>query len=434
MTSGGRPRGLVGPKGEGREQVVAAALDLLDDAGLDGLTMRALAERMGVRAAALYWHVRDKEELLGLLAEAILAEVREPAPDLPWRTQLEAFAADFRRVLRSHRDAARIVIAVQPIAPRLYEGLVRALLSAGFDGAAAIEVCHLLAGTYVPASVAGELAMPGAADAGPEELGAPLGALDRARLEITGGVAAMTLRSDPTLADLYAGRFHGRPPAVRVDGATVRIAMRHPPVQLRREAAEVALNAAVRWDVSIEEGVWRLRADLRSMRLGSMAVSGGVSDMVLLLGPPLGTVPVRVSGGVDKLSIHRPPGAAARVRVEEGARRLTLDTMRLGSVRGETYWETPDFEEARDRYDMEVTGGASRMTSDTAQPEDPEAAGGPAPAGTGPGDRAEPLSPEEFPTLAPLAELLSRPDLDARFEFGLRVLLDGMERTLAESR
>src|SRR5438874_9369689 len=123
MTAGSRPRGLVGPRGEGREQVVAAALDLLDEAGLDGLTMRALADRMGVRAAALYWHVRDKEQLLGLLAEAILAEVGEPAENLPWRTQLEAFAAGYRRVLQSHRDAARIVLAVQPIAPRLYERL-----------------------------------------------------------------------------------------------------------------------------------------------------------------------------------------------------------------------------------------------------------------------------------------------------------------------
>src|SRR5215831_9219817 len=121
MSVGPRLRGLVGVGAEGREHIVGSALELLDDAGLEGLTMRTLADRMGVRAASLYWHIRDKEQLIGLLAEAIIGEVPEPAADLPWRTQLEAFAAAYRRVLQSHRDAARIVIMAQPIAPRLYE-------------------------------------------------------------------------------------------------------------------------------------------------------------------------------------------------------------------------------------------------------------------------------------------------------------------------
>src|SRR5437879_13799155 len=92
MSAGNRIRGLVGLGVEGREHIVGAALDLLDEAGLEGLTMRALAERMGVRAASLYWHIRDKEQLLGLLAEAIVGEVPEPAPDMPWRAPLEAVA------------------------------------------------------------------------------------------------------------------------------------------------------------------------------------------------------------------------------------------------------------------------------------------------------------------------------------------------------
>src|SRR5438105_15560030 len=123
MSVGNRLRGLVGLGAEGREHLVGAALDLLDESGLDGLTMRTLAERMGVRAASLYWHIRDKEQLLGLLAEAIVGEVPEPAADIPWRAQLEAFATDYRRVLQSHRDAARIMILAQPAAPRLYERL-----------------------------------------------------------------------------------------------------------------------------------------------------------------------------------------------------------------------------------------------------------------------------------------------------------------------
>src|SRR5207245_8000742 len=110
------------------------------------------------------------------------------------------------------------------------------------------------------------------------------------------------------------------------------------------------------------------------------------------------------------------------------ASRLTLDTMQLGSVGGETRWETPDFGAAPDRYDVEIGGGAHRMTFETAQEGDDEPPVEPAPARAASGGWAGPLSPEGFPTLAGLAGYLANPDLDTRFEFGLRILLDGLER------
>src|SRR5919201_3122725 len=89
-----------------REQVVREALALLDEVGFDGLTMRRLAARLGVQAASLYNHVGDKLELLALLGDAVCPEVREPDPGQDWRPRLEALAADYRRVLLAHRDAA----------------------------------------------------------------------------------------------------------------------------------------------------------------------------------------------------------------------------------------------------------------------------------------------------------------------------------------
>ncbi len=50
--------------GLSRSAVIQAALDLLDSAGVEGLSMRAVADRLGVKAASLYWHLRDKEQLL----------------------------------------------------------------------------------------------------------------------------------------------------------------------------------------------------------------------------------------------------------------------------------------------------------------------------------------------------------------------------------
>jgi TetR/AcrR family tetracycline transcriptional repressor len=120
-----------------RSQIVQAALDLLDAVGFDGLTMRSLAKKLGVKAASLYWHVHDKQDLLSLLADEICASMREPDRAVPWRTQLEELGYEYRRVLLAHRDAARVLAGGgAPSGPhrlRLTEILLRTLLDAGFN-------------------------------------------------------------------------------------------------------------------------------------------------------------------------------------------------------------------------------------------------------------------------------------------------------------
>src|SRR5258706_10260733 len=95
-------------------QIVQAALHLLDEVGLEGLTMRRLAERLNIKAASLYWHVRDKEQLIVLLANEICGLLGAPDPALPWRKQVEQFADEYRKVLLSHRDAVRVMLLSGP--------------------------------------------------------------------------------------------------------------------------------------------------------------------------------------------------------------------------------------------------------------------------------------------------------------------------------
>ena len=120
-----------------RSQIVQAALDLLDAVGFDGLTMRSLAKKLGVKAASLYWHVHDKQDLLSLLADEICASMREPDRALPWRKQLEELGYEYRRVLLAHRDAARVLagsgVPSGPHRLRLTEILLRTLLEAAFN-------------------------------------------------------------------------------------------------------------------------------------------------------------------------------------------------------------------------------------------------------------------------------------------------------------
>jgi TetR/AcrR family tetracycline transcriptional repressor len=119
-----------------RVQVVETALEVLDESGLAGLTMRHVAERLGVKSASLYWHVRDKDELLNLVADAICAEIRTPSSTSRWRERLLELAWEYRRVLLAHRDAALLMASTLPVGPhrlRLAESGLATMLEAGFS-------------------------------------------------------------------------------------------------------------------------------------------------------------------------------------------------------------------------------------------------------------------------------------------------------------
>src|ERR671925_750663 len=92
-----------------RDAIVEAALVVLEREGMNGLSMRKVAEELGTGAASLYWHVGDKEELLSLLLDRIVGEAELPEPRREdWRQQVKETAREARRLLTSHRDAAQL--------------------------------------------------------------------------------------------------------------------------------------------------------------------------------------------------------------------------------------------------------------------------------------------------------------------------------------
>jgi AcrR family transcriptional regulator len=129
-------------------QVVRAGLALLDEVGLDELTMRRLAQRLGVKAASLYRHVRDKDELLVLIGDEISGEIPLVRSSGTWREQLVELAWNVRRGLLAHRDAARLLAATPPFGPRRLkhvEAILRILRSGGLsrrDAARAAYHCN----------------------------------------------------------------------------------------------------------------------------------------------------------------------------------------------------------------------------------------------------------------------------------------------------
>ena len=97
--------------GLSKAAVVQAALDVLNEDGMDGVTVRAVARRLGVQAPALYWHVKNKQELLDEMGTEIWRRVSQEllalGSDIAWREGLIAYATIVRRALLSHRDGAK---------------------------------------------------------------------------------------------------------------------------------------------------------------------------------------------------------------------------------------------------------------------------------------------------------------------------------------
>jgi TetR/AcrR family tetracycline transcriptional repressor len=96
-----------------REQVVAEAARLLDDEGLDALSLRTLAGRLGVQAPTLYWHIKNKAELLDAVADAIMDQaieaVPKPGPNEYWAEWLLSAMSALRAAMLRHRDGARTI-------------------------------------------------------------------------------------------------------------------------------------------------------------------------------------------------------------------------------------------------------------------------------------------------------------------------------------
>jgi AcrR family transcriptional regulator len=93
-----------------REEIVDAAVALVDEQGVAALTMRSLAGRLDANTASIYWHVGGRDELLGLASAAVLSRVRWPEDGADWRETLSAIARAFRGQLLDHPHFATLMV------------------------------------------------------------------------------------------------------------------------------------------------------------------------------------------------------------------------------------------------------------------------------------------------------------------------------------
>ena len=119
-----------------RERVLAAALALADEGGVEAVSMRRLGQVLGVEAMSLYKHVADKEAILDGIADLVMDEVEVPSPDLDWRTSVRRSAISAHEAIRRHPWAGLVMesrLNPGPARLRYLEAVVGVLRGAGFD-------------------------------------------------------------------------------------------------------------------------------------------------------------------------------------------------------------------------------------------------------------------------------------------------------------
>jgi AcrR family transcriptional regulator len=125
-----------GARGLDRTAIVEAAIGIADRDGVDALTMRRVAQRLGAGTMSLYWHVRNKDELIELMRDEVAGEqsLREPSGD--WRADLATVARDTRATYLRHPWLASVAWGTPPLGPnhlRQDEVTTAALSGLGVD-------------------------------------------------------------------------------------------------------------------------------------------------------------------------------------------------------------------------------------------------------------------------------------------------------------
>ena len=117
-----------------QEAIVETALRILDSEGLNGLSMRRIADELDTGAASLYWHVGSKDGLLDLLFDHVIGEQQVPGPEpARWQEQLKQVARTQRATILRHRDIVAVSLGRIPMGPHAlrYSEAVLAILRAG---------------------------------------------------------------------------------------------------------------------------------------------------------------------------------------------------------------------------------------------------------------------------------------------------------------
>jgi AcrR family transcriptional regulator len=132
------------------DQIVTAAVEILQESGLDAVSMRSVSSRLGVSPVPLYRRIGNKEALVEAIADRLLADLAPPSDEgEPWDRYALRWARELRARLRRARDSRLILSPGRDAYVEASRPLVEAMRRDGFAPDAAVQACRLLTWTVV---------------------------------------------------------------------------------------------------------------------------------------------------------------------------------------------------------------------------------------------------------------------------------------------
>jgi hypothetical protein len=210
---------------------------------------------------------------------------------------------------------------------------------------------------------------------GSQDFKGPIDSLQKATLVLEFGATTVDVHAESLGDDLFQAHFEYSPgeptPTATMNRETGTVTLKQTPrfnpfafSGARHDRVSVRLADRVPWRIQVSGGASQMTLDLSHGHVLGVEISGGASEMDLTLPAPQGTVRVAISGGASQMRIRTASGVAARINVTGGLGSLETNGARQSGV-GALSWETPGYGSATDRYDIQITGGASTVTLDT---------------------------------------------------------------------
>lgn len=185
---------------------------------------------------------------------------------------------------------------------------------------------------------------------------------EAARLSFDNGVERLQLHADQALGALVEARFGEPLPVVWSTGCSVHVEYPLGSRLLRRDRPNtIRISTAVAWSLDVHGGTAEVAAGLTAVRVGAVSFHGGVARSRLALGRPSGLCTIRLSSAKE-LQITRPTSTPVRLEVAKSATNVRLDGRRFDALADGLTGQTADYEGARDRYLVIVSGGVDGLT------------------------------------------------------------------------
>jgi hypothetical protein len=198
----------------------------------------------------------------------------------------------------------------------------------------------------------------------------PVGELSNASLDVAFGAADVNIHGAPLEGALFKSHieYSGQKPGVSLDRSSSTLTIQDNQRGIGflfgphgKRTINLSLSDSLPWAISISGGASHANLALGTAKVSSLDVSGGANNITIALGRPMGKVAVNVSGGASSVTIHRPAGVATSVTASGGANSVRLDDKHLAGF-GDSSAQTSGFDGAADRYEIDVSGGASNVS------------------------------------------------------------------------